>query len=372
MSLGFPAVWDEGYWDNNVWEDVPGTTPPPDDTVYVDTGATHSIEMALTIHLEQDIAWSRPPASVIPLRNYRAVMGDYRVTGGIPVSPPTLDCAVPVLVSVDPSGVAVPSTKRKSPEEVQTLATLRWYAQSQFVSAGDTQMQWWDDSATLAWNAYGTFQPLLDETYDYQISRPHNAEVVSRSALIFDPALGSCMSASMSINPINDADDVEFFLVLWCHPLIGGQQFSALLDNGQDLQGFHDLPYVPGDSLSGRHQALHRYSDKLVLWEDDLGIPLRWAQVSGGRPVLYRVRYGMHPLVEVWGPTNLHMSYAGPAQEQAPLCADYVLGRVFNRLDLASNGGMHLFEVDYYDHALTNSDAAVVVAALNACYAITA
>lgn len=370
---GFPGVWGSGFWDNNVWETVPDQPPPTDDSTYGDTNATHSIEFAVTVRLDQEIAWSSPPAQITPLRNYRSVMGDYRVTTGIPVSPPTLDAAVPILVSVDPKGVAVPKDSRDLPSDIDTLATLRWIAQDQYVNADDVIMQWWDTTGTLSWDSYDSWMPVLDDTYDYQITRPNNAEIVQRSCMMFNAAYGMCMNTSLSINPVNNLDDIEFLMVLWTHPLIGDQEFSALLDNGQAMQGFHDMPYVPGDSLTGVHQALHRYPDKIVHWEDADGMPLHWTQVSAaGRPVLYRVRYGKHPLIEVWGPTNSHMSYATPTHpgDGPPLCSDYVLGRIFNRLDETCNGGMHLFEINYYDHELSTTDAAAAVAALKSCYAI--
>ena len=369
-ETGFPGVWDEGFWDNNVWEDVPPPDIPPDTDDYFDTGATHSIEFSVTLRLEQEIPWSRPPPAITPLRNFRAVMGDYRVVSGRPVSPPTLDCAVPILVSVDPKGVAVPSDSRALPTDLDIDATLRWCAADQYYSTDEVIAQWWDTTGTVTWSAYDTFQPVLDDTYDYQIARPNNAEIVQRSALMFNSANGTCMNTSLSINPINNAESVEFFMVLWTHPLIGVQQYSVLLDNGQSISGTHDLPWIPGDSLSGRHQAFYRYPDKLVLWQDTLGIPLHSAQVSSGRPVLYRIRFGVHPLIETWGPSNTHLSYKGPVQDQAPLCSDYVLNRMFNRVDPVTNGGMHLFEVDYFDHELSTAEAAAVVAELNSCYAI--
>ena len=375
MTTGFPAVWGQGFWGNNVWEDVPDEPPPPDDTTYGETGITHSIEFSVMLRLECDIAWSSPPPAITPIRNYRAVMDDYRITGGIPVAPPTLDCAVPILVSVDPKGVSVPKDSRDLPADIDTAATLRWIAQDQYLNANDAIAQWFDTTGQLAWTSYDTWQPQLDDTYDYQIPRPHNAELVQRSALIFDSTLGSCMNTTLSIDPVNFESDIEFLIVLWTHPLVSGQQFSSILDNGQSVQGFHDMPYVPGDTLSGgQRQALARYSDKLVLWQSTVGVPMYWTQVSGGRPILYRIRYGAHPLMQMWGPANAHMSYAGPTYKPplVPLCSDYILGRMFNRLDSDVGGGMHLFEINYYDHMLTDSAVNHAVAELDSCYAITA
>jgi hypothetical protein len=381
------AYWGQGVWGVDTWLGAtvvppdPGTAPPtdvgtgqPPGTGYSSTAGRATIEIGVSMSITQLIDYQPPPPQIVPLRNYRSVMNDFRVLSGRPVAAPVLDVSVPVTVSVGTTQVPLPDLTRALPPDIDTLATLRWIADNDFVvqSADGNTLWWWDTTGAVAWSAYDTFQPLYADDYSYLIPKPHTAEVLLRPAMVFEAALGSCMNTSVSTSPVSGAQDVEFLMVVWSHPLAAGMQASSILDSGGQVSGGGDMPFAPGDMVSGMRQGLQRFNGGLVMWQDDVGFQMWWAQVSSGRPVLARVRFGVNPLIECWGPSGVHMLTTELPQPLEGLATNYVLGRLFNQVSAATNAGMHLMEISYYDHPIADADLAVIVQALDSCYAVSA
>ena len=383
------GLWKKGTWGVDVWGTPvvvppdPGTPPPggegvgqPGGSGYDDLTGTSTIEMGVSMSITQLIDYRPPPPQVVPHSYYRSVMNDDRVLAGRPVSPPVVDVSVPVTVSVGLTGVPMPDLSRALPEDIDTQASLRWYTDDSYVrtSADGYSMWWYDMTGEVAWTSYGTYQPLRASDYSYLIPMPNSAEILARPAMVFNPLLGNCMNTTVSIDPVNSVDDVEFVMVVWSHPLVSGAKASTILDNGNAVRGSQKMPFAVSDSITGMRQGLSRFSGGgLLLWQGQIGFPMWWTQISTGRPVLVRVRYGTRPMLECWGPKGLHMSHH-PVLEQpsTALSTNYVLGRQFGQVSAITNAGMHLMEVNYYDHALDDAEAAEIVQTLDSCYAISA
>ena len=120
-------------------------------------------------------------------------------------------------------------------------------------------------------------------------------------------------------------------------------------------------------------QGFARFAGGLMLWQDETGFPMWWAQISTGRPVIVRARYGQQPLLEAWGPKGLHMVHTSalPTQDRGGV-RHQLRARAGVRIDLGPppNAGMHLMEVDYYDHPIPDDELAAAVNALDSCYAV--
>jgi hypothetical protein len=340
---------------------------------FYETGVDTTVQVSATLLVEEVISWSAPPRQILPLRNYRAVMGEYRMLGGTPKSPPPLDCAIPVRVSLmNPADISVPSATRKTPAEVDTQATLRWITDPAYlVGDGGLIGQWWDTTSSVSWNAHDTWEPLYADDYVYLIPKPNTDEVVARPSLVFDNSFGTCMDMLLTGSMTSNDENIEFFIVTSSHPLASGQQVSSIFDNGDPVQGSADMPFDPGDSLPGTRQALQRIpGGKLVAYQDKLSMALAWPQSTSGRPILIRMRFGTRPVLETWGAKRARMVYHAPKQARTPLSVNYVLGRQFGKVSAVTNAGMHLFEVDYYDHALTDDEVEDIAHAYDICYAI--
>jgi len=348
------------------------TTP---DGGFEETGGTATIQIGMSLVVEQEIPWSDPPPQIVPLRYFRAVMSDYRVLSGIPKAPPVLDCAVPVFVTLDPSGAAIPSITRPLPGDVDNGATVRWLVGDEYISLNPdgTEMDWLDIDGSVAWTSYDLWNPQFEDDYTYTVIKQTAAdEVLLRPALVFDQGLGNCMNTSLSINDLSGAEDIEFWFVVSTDPLVGGQLYHSFLDIGDEVIGFHDLPWTPPDSLPGRRLALQRDPNSVNAVQDSLQFQIDQTMSSGtGRPLLVRVRYGVHPMLDWWGPKNSQMHLVFPTQSRLPLSMNFVLGREHGQLDPATCAGMHLFEVNYFDHMLSSTEAAQVTSALLPAYAIT-
>jgi hypothetical protein len=90
-----------------------------------------------------------------------------------------------------------------------------------------------------------------------------------------------------------------------------------------------------------------------------------------GRPVILRVRFGVHPMMERWGPKNSHLANMHiPDQPRLPLSTNFVLGRQFDSVDPATNAGMHLFEINYFDHWPSSAQRDQLVQDLSSVYAV--
>ena len=235
-------------------------------------------------------------------------------------------------------------------------------------------MGWFDTTGMAAWNSYDAYQPLLADDYSYTIPTPNRAELINRPAIVFDPRQGSCMNTRVSTVAVSSAEAVEFLFVVWSHPLAGGSQASTILDNGDAVRGTQNLPFVMNDAvLGGMRQGYARFAGGLMLWQDETGFPMWWSQISNGRPVLVRARYGQQPLLEAWGPNGLHMGHnSALPQDREAFATNYVLGRAYGSVSTATNAGMHLMEVNYYDHPISDDDLAAAVNALDSCYAVSA
>jgi hypothetical protein len=381
------GIWGTGTWGVDVWGTPvivppdPGTAPPgsagvgqPGGSGYTGIGVVATIELGASMMITQMIQYAPPPPQVIPLRNYRSVMDSFRVLGGKPVAPPVIDVSIPVGVTVGLTQVPVPNSARALPPDIDTGATLRWYADSYFLhySGSGHETQWLDTEGDVAWTAYDTYQPVFAPGYNYLIPSPNSAESLTRPALVFDPTRGTCMNTDLSLDEVNSVDDLEWLMVVWSHPLAAGAQASTILDNGGPVQGLIAMPFAVSDSVVGMRQGLSRFTgDGLLLWQDQTGFPMWWAQISNGRPVLVRARFGEHPLLECWGPKGIHMVHRSVLdQPRQALASNYVLGREFGQVSAQTNAGMHLMEINYYDHALGDDELASAVQALDACYAV--
>jgi hypothetical protein len=350
---------------------------PPGWKGYVDTSGKLAIEASTSLVMLSDVNYAPPPPGVVPLRNFRTVTGDYRIYRGVPVAPPICDSAVPILVSVDPDGVSLPDLSRALPDDIDTLATLRWIAADAYVSydANGETMFWTDTEGQVAWSSYDTWQPLLDEDYSYRLEVSLNStEILSRSALVFDAILGSCMSTQLSLNPMTLAENVEFVLVFRPHSFNSTTRYSSYLDNGDPIQGYHDMPFEVGDSLYGQRQGFSRHTDpdRMVLIQDKERYQLNWTSKvsSSSGPIIARLRFGTEPLIEIWGDKDTHSRYSIPDVPAEALATNFVLGRRFGSLSQETNGGMHLFEVNYYDHMVERAEMNAIAEALDTVYAV--
>ena len=384
------AVWGKGVWQKDIWGPQPDPVPPdpsdpgpgapgsvspypnPTPGLIIDMGGRASIEISTVMCMTQLITYVPPPPKIVPLRNYRAVMSDFRVLTGIPRNPPAVDVSIPINVTVGTTAVPLPDLTRKRPDEIDTKATLRWIAESARVkySAAGTVMRWWDITNRVAWTAYGTYQPLFADDYSYQVPKQNSAEVINRGALVFDADYGNCMNTSVSTIPTSGADAAEFVMVVWSHPLASGVKASSLLDTGNEVRGVVAMPFTPGDTSAGMRQGLQRYQGGLTFWQDNTSFPVDWAQISSGRPVLIRVRFGKDPILECWGPSGTRQTFRAPPQKHKDLSTNYVLGRAFNLVSKATNAGMHLMEINYYDHPVDDADMTLYAQSLTSCYAV--
>lgn len=370
------GVWDQTDWGNSTWGTVPPAVFPPQQGTFADIAAALKIEASTALVYVHEVTYNPPPPKIVPLRNFRSQMNDYRIVAGIPVNPPVLDVAVPVLVSVSTSGqVPVPSEKRPLPDDITTSATLRFIAEDLYVTSSPdgSVLSWTDTTGAVAWTGYDVWQPSLDDDYSYQLATKNSAELIPRSAMVFEAMLGQCMNANFYGVPLVGLADLEFWFVVNSHAPVAGMRSAGLLDTGDLVQGFNTMPFNPGDSLVGEQLAVTRYLDKIIAWQDDVGYPLVYPMVIGsGRPVLLRARFGQHPLIEGWGPGGSHVSYRPQPLPQADLACNWVLGRIANQVSMVTNGGMHLFEIDYFDHMLADSDATALLHSLDSCYAVSA
>lgn len=368
IVLADSSLW---YWFGGAWTeiDISGQI------TRISTRAKFDIQASAALILTQTVNYQPPLPKVIPWRNFRAVMDDYRVVQGMPVRPPILDCFAPIITTVNTHGVAIPNTKRPLPEEIGTAATLRWIASDPYVtySEDSSQMWWVDRSGTQSWTAFEEERiPLLDEDYNYRVPRNNRAtEIFYRSAFVFVPTAGNSMNTSLSINPYATVDAIEFFFVLSCH-----DDNSNVLDIGDSVQGFFDMPFGVADSISGaRQRVIFRSSDSARLQQGHRMLTVPVTAMTTGRPVIIRARFGQWPLIEQWGPHGRHhketITKKDAATDPVNLATNYVLGRQRGQVAEDTNAGMHLFEIDYYDHGLERDDVELYVNRLSRCYGVT-
>lgn len=344
-----------------------------------DVTARMDIRASAALTALQDVVYEEPPPKVIPLRHYRAQMNPYRIANGIPVAPPVLDCRVPVIVHLNREGAWIPNLTRQLPTQINTLATLRWIAADPFVvlNADSSQMWWLDTDSNVAWNSYTPWQPVLARNFNYRFANgARGTEVLYRSALVFQAVMGTCMDAKLSTLPDASVEAVEFFFVFWPHTFATGQSVANFFDTGDAVRSILDIPKDLSDSCVGARLRLHSpQENKLMLHQGSQSLTLPASQTAtGGRPVIVRLRFGQQPLIAWWGPKNTHQSLwvttSNKAAQPVRIATNYILGRQKDLLSRKSNAGMHLYEINYYDHQLTQDQVDNIVHRLSAAYAV--
>jgi hypothetical protein len=315
----------------------------------------------------QEIPLTAPPPQVVPLRYYRAEMNDYRLLHGIPKTPPVLDCAVPVYVSLL-GEAGVPDLTRTDPKDIDTFATIRWLATGETVATNEDGDLFWNnfssnpDGQQLSWSSYDVFTPALVDDYGYLI--PKNTteqEWIQRPALVFDALFANHMSTQVSFGPVTGEPTIEWWLVLMTHPFNPGQDHHSILDIGNQVTGFSDMPFPVTDTLAGRQMSVHRHPDVIEAHQDqsdtdpdgvaDFTVDATQMNVTG-RPILIRVVFGNNPMIQVYGPRGFFGSRGVKPQQPRNLSTNFVLGRPYGWVDPAQAAGMHLFEVNFYDHTM--------------------
>jgi hypothetical protein len=357
------------------------TNPAGAETATTYIGMPLQVEMRASMIMELDTPYQPPPPQIVPLRHYRAVMNDYLLMNGIPVSPPIFDATVPVTVTYTP-GLAETPTTRPLPRAVNTGATLRWIADDQAISGDEETMTWVGMDAKgndglNPWTSYDVFRPLFNDDNTYAIGH----ELFARSGLVFDASQATNMSTQVSINDQASDKGVTWLIVAALMPLLAGQTLHSVLVTGDEIFGYRDLPFNQADSANGLQQELQLTPTGISVWQyggvDFNGVPIspvqaaaNYAVLTGSRPVAWMANFGMAIGARRVGPKNLTSVVNGPAQVRQSMDTSYALGRARNLVSASTSASMILYEVNYFDHLLSTTEIATALAAVTSCYGI--